>query len=160
MPHFPTADVVYGPRFTTLQHVRHHKETSRVNIFAGHTLWDYLEGLHHQLREDVHREDTHRLLNVNEAAYVAYLVQCYHVEPITLQWDHVSVSSHEEMIPAQHFPWDFSVHTGERYPKQVVTYHIPYSGEPQLFSLMPSTRIRWTTEVQLEQPALAGSPGE
>ena len=51
------------------------------------------------------------------------------------------------MIPAELFPLGSYTHGGESYPKQVITYHIPFTGDDSLLGLKPSIYLMWTTEV-------------
>ena len=121
-----------------------------MKIFWERELRDFLEERRNALRHEVYSEDKNRLLNMNETEYVAYLAKRYRVEPLILHWDRLAVSDREEMIPAERFPHDFWVDNGKRYPKQVITYHIPYSGERALLECAPSSRLLWTTDVRLE----------
>jgi hypothetical protein len=121
-----------------------------MKIFAERKLRDFLDERRNTLQEEVQPEDKNRLLNMNETEYVAYLVERFRIEPLVLHWDRLAVSDREEMIPAKKFPCDFDVRSGRRYPKQVITYHIPYSGEKELLRCVPSSRVLWTMDVRLE----------
>ncbi|MDP9315862.1 MAG: hypothetical protein M3R24_34230, partial [Chloroflexota bacterium] len=112
-------------------------------------LRDFLHGRLAKMSQEVQAEDKNRLLNVNETEYIAYLVQKYQVGPLVVDWDNVSASDREELIPAERFPQDFHVYDGKRYPKQIIRYHIPYSGSHDLLRYTPSTRLMWSPEVQL-----------
>jgi len=116
-------------------------------IFAEGELRDYLNSRLDQIRSEIHKESRNRLLNVDEEAYIDYLVEKYHVEDLIIDFSDVSVSDKEEMINASRFPGDFHVRSGRAYPKQVLTYHVPYSGNADLLHLMPNTRILWTMDV-------------
>lgn len=54
------------------------------------------------------------------------------------------------MIRAERFPNSFHVYQGRHYAKQVVTYHLPYSGKEILLKCTPSQSLIWTEEVRLE----------
>jgi hypothetical protein len=82
-----------------------------------------------------------------EADYVDYLVEKYSVQEIEIYPDRVTVSAAEELIPAEYFPHDFHVYQGKSYPKQVVTYHLPFSGDSELLRLKPSSWLMWTRDV-------------
>jgi DNA-binding transcriptional regulator YiaG len=100
------------------------------------------------LRKEVHSEDKNRLLNMNEMEYVEYLASKYRVDPLVLYFDQVSISSREIMIPAERLPREFyDIDEGRSYRKQVVTYHIPFSGEAALLRCKPSPQILWSMEV-------------
>jgi hypothetical protein len=121
-----------------------------MKIFGERELRDFLGEQLDTLQREVHSEDKNRLLNMNETEYVNYLVNRYQIEPLVLHWDSQGISDREEMIPAERFPPLFNVYRGKRYPKQVITYHIPYSGERELLRCNPSS-IGWITiDVSLE----------
>lgn len=120
-----------------------------MKIFAETDLSEFLEYKLNELRTEINREDKNRLLNVNETEYIDYLVDKYRVEPLVFYWDTVSVSDREDMISADQFPQGFHVREGQRYPKQVITYHIPFSGESKLLNYAPSPRLLWTMTVDV-----------
>lgn len=101
------------------------------------------------LKNEVHNEDKNKLLNVNETEYIAYLINKYQIDPLVFHWEDISVSGSEIYIPADRFPIDFYVVRGESYPKQVITYHIPFSGSAELLRYAPSTRLLWSFEVEM-----------
>lgn len=124
-----------------------------MKIFGEQDLRAYLgERLSH-LQKEVHAEGNNQLLNVNETQYVDYLVERYRIDPLILQWDAMTVSEREEMIPAERFPFDFGMDEfdrGKQYPKQVITYQIPFSGDRELLRCKPSTMILWTQDLRLQ----------
>lgn len=120
-----------------------------MRIFAEGKLSPYLGDRLSSLQEEVRRENSNKLLNYNESRYIEYLVSKYSVNPLRIAWDALSVSEREEMIRAERHPGDFYVHAGKTYPRQVLTYHLPFSGEKALLRLRPSSRIPWTTDVGL-----------
>ena len=126
-----------------------------MRVFAEGDLTQVLAAQLSSIQEEVRQESKNRLLNMNEAQYVDYLVAKHTVEPIELVWDQVVVSEREQMMPARSFPGDFHVIDGKSYAKQVVTYHVPFQGEKPLLRLAPSSRILWTTEVELAESEIS-----
>ena len=120
-----------------------------MRIFAEAELRDLLNERDARLEREVMSEDKNKLLNMNETAYVEYLLAKYHVDPLVFDWDNRSLSEREERITAERFPWDFHVIQGKSYPKQVITYHVPLSGEIELLRRTPTGRILWTSEVRI-----------
>ena len=118
-----------------------------MRIFTEPELRNVLDTRLQELRREVYNEDKNRLLNMNETNYVEYLVSKYEVDALVIHFDQISVSSREEMIHAERFPMNYNVHTGKAYPKQVVAYHIPFSGEADLLRYAPSPRILWTMDL-------------
>jgi len=132
-----------------LFHVRLTKGLYIVQIFGEAELRGFLDGYLHQLKQEVHNEEKNRFLNVNEEEYINYLVANHTIGPLEILWDDISISDHEEMIRAERFPRDFHVRTGGTYPKQIVTYHVPFSGLARLLSLAPSSRLMWSVDVNM-----------
>ena len=125
-----------------------------MKIFAEGELSTALEAHRAGLRNEIRSENKNKLLNVNEADYVDYLVEKYSVEEIEIYSDRVTVSAAEELIPAEYFPHDFNVYQGKSYPKQVVTYHLPFSGDSELLRLKPSSWIAWSRHVAISGNAI------
>lgn len=99
-----------------------------------------LEGHEKQLVDEVRNADDDYVLSVGETQYLEHLVAECTAQPLVLLADDVSVSTAEEMIPAEHFPSHrFNVRPGERYAKPVYTFHVPFEGDPGLFRSRAST---------------------
>jgi len=122
---------------------------STIRIFGEGGLREYLDNRRAALQEEVRAEDRNKLLNVNETEYVEYLTARYRIEPLVLHWDKESVTDREAMVPAERFDRSFDVESGRRYLQQVVTYHLPFSGETDLLHCIPSTHLVWTERVGL-----------
>lgn len=110
-----------------------------MKIFAEADLREFLDKRLQELIREVHAEDKNRLLNANETEYISYLAAKYHIDPIVFDWEAISVSDHEEMIRAEKFPATFNVYAGKSYPKQVITYHLPFTGLSELLRHRPSS---------------------
>lgn len=126
-----------------------------MRIFAEGDLRGFLEARRQQMKQEVHSQNDNYILNVGEDQYTEYLTSKYRLDPLVVHWDDLSVSDREAMIPAERFPsFRFNVSPGRSYPKQVVTYHLPYSGDEQLLRCTPSTRILWSTDVTLRDSCI------
>jgi len=121
-----------------------------IKIFAEQRLSDFLDERLNRLRQEVQNQDTNYLLNVNETSFIDYLVNRYQVELLVFYWDQISVSYCEKPIPAELFPPSFHVRPGKSYPGQVITYHLPFSGDKELLKCQPSRYIMWTKDIRLE----------
>ncbi|MCB8939293.1 MAG: hypothetical protein H6655_12835 [Ardenticatenaceae bacterium] len=119
-----------------------------MDIFGAGELSKYLNQILKTIEHEIRQESRNQILNVNEAEYIKYLVNKHSLEPIIFYWEQISISDEEKMIPAERFPWDFNVYKGKKYPKQVITYHVPFSGTYPLLTLTPSTSIGWTIDVE------------
>ena len=121
-----------------------------MKLFGEGRLWDVLESQKNKLRADIDGQDRNYLLNANESQLIQHFTDKYRLESLEVHIDRLSASDREEMIPAERFPsFRFNVQRGERYRKQVITYHVPFSGDQNLLRHAPSSRIVWSQEVRV-----------
>jgi hypothetical protein len=59
--------------------------------------------------------------------------------PLEISVDELSVSTEERLIPASMHPPDYDAREGKSYPKDVFTFHLPFTGEPDLLKVQAST---------------------
>ena len=71
------------------------------------------------------------------------------IDNLEIHVDGIYASSSEQMIPAERFPRDFHVYSGKSYKKDVIKFHVPISGNVQLLHCMPSSRILWTMDIEV-----------
>ncbi len=119
-----------------------------MKIFGQYELSNALDKQIDTLRKEVRAENKNELLNANEAEYINYLVSKYQVAPVEFKLDDKYVSSREENIPSEMFPQDFFSRPGNSYSRTVITYHIPFEGDPDLLKMAPSSRLLWSAEVK------------
>lgn len=79
------------------------------------------------------------ILNVNKAECLEHLVSEYSMPPLEIYGDELTVSVEERMIPAEWHPHSYFVDGGQSYPKDVYTFHLPFSGDAQLLKVRAST---------------------
>jgi hypothetical protein len=123
---------------------------SEFNIFAQSDLSQVLEQRTQQLKVRIDGEQPTYILNVNEGEYVAHLISDFEIEPIQLQVDKKTASSREELIEAERFPQSFYVRSGGKYPKTVITYHVPFTGDAELLKCKPGTWMMSAPKVFVE----------
>ena len=121
-----------------------------IRIFAEKELRDYLEARKNNVISSIESENDDYLLNVNEEDYMAFKVSEAQIEPLEIYDDKIYASSSEQMIPAEYFPSSFWVDRGKSYKKDVIKFHIPFSGNRDLLSCMPSSRILWSIDVEIK----------
>jgi len=120
-------------------------------IFAEREFELVKRGLLEKLKARIHGEQNNYLLNVNRTEYLARVISEFEIVPLGLDFDKMAVSTSEQMIPAEHFPFDFNVYAGKSYPKHVVKYHIPFSGDEQLLRCAPNPRVLNSYPVSVER---------
>jgi len=126
-----------------------------MRIFAESDLSAVLDGQKQAMLREIESEPPNKLLNVNESDYVQYLANKYRIEPIVFNFEALQVSHSEKMIPVEQNPFNsgarFSHFRKEAYPRQVITFHLPFSGEPELLKCQPSSWIMWSTDIAVTQ---------
>lgn len=118
------------------------------HIFNEYDLNATLEAQTAQLKKEIENDIKSKAL-ADEAEYIVKQIEKHQIMPIKFEPDKLSVSTAEQMIPARFFPQGFFVHDGESYPKQVISFHLPFKGDPTLLRCVPSSRLLWTEEVSL-----------
>ena len=130
-----------------MKHVQAKRETTRMRVFGEQELSEVLGQRRQAMLCEIEREPSNQLLNVNESDFVKYLVDTYRIEPITFAFDAIQASCTEKLIaPEKHSP-DFDRRPGQGYQREVITFHLPFSGDPELLKCRPSNRMIWTYEV-------------
>ena len=87
-----------------------------------------------------------------EETFSEELRKRFFIEPLHLSFDSIYVSSREEQIPGEMHPrFDFLVDhmRGQTFARQVITYHIPYTGTSDLLKCMPNPRLLTAPEVSI-----------
>jgi|SRR3989344_256744 len=81
--------------------------------------------------------------------YISERVIKYKIEPLQLHTDNLTVVSSQQMVLAEYHPSAFFLDEGKEYQREVLTFHLPFSGDSELLRSVPSTRILWTEEIAL-----------
>lgn len=123
----------------------------KTSIFAERELRDYLEQNRASVIHSIESESDDYLLNVNEKDYAQHKSADAYIEPLEIHEDQIYASSSEQMIPAEYFPNSFHVYSGKSYKKDVIKFHVPFSGNNELLKCVPSSSIMWTMDVEMSQ---------
>ena len=121
-----------------------------VKLFAEGTLDELLNQRSGSIKEKIWGESSQYLFNVNEDEYLGFVNDEFRIELLFIHFEGCQISEQEEMISADRFPCDFYVREHNSYPKKVVTYHIPYTGNEDLLRLRPSAYLVSTRRVTRE----------
>ena len=121
----------------------------KIKIFAERGLRDYLRQRELSIIQSIEDEKDDYLLNVNEIDYIKYKTAEAYIEPLKIHDDQLYVSSSEQMIPVEVSPNTFVIRNGKIYKENVIKFHIPFSGDKELFKCMPKHHISWSMRVEL-----------
>jgi hypothetical protein len=125
-----------------------------MRVFYEAEFSDFVASRERDLAEEVRRQDEFYILNVNVNDYVEYLFDRFVLDIPELLRTDVFVETGERMIAAEQFPYSFNVYRGKSYPRPVLTYHVPFSGDLELLRYTPSTRLAWSMDMDVVGNAL------
>ena len=125
-------------------------------MFYEGRLSEYLGRKRDGIQQAIQYKSEDYILNVNETEYINYLVGEFTIDSVNINFEGIFIDPvYEKDIPAEHFPeYHFAVEPGKSYSKPATIYHIPYSGNEDLFQYAPSNHLSWGTEVFLDDQCL------
>ena len=94
--------------------------------------------LYQKMKNKIEAENQSYLLNVNAAEYLEHVVAEFNIELLNIGFDNPTATAREETVRADRFDIRRGINAGESYTIQVVTYHIPFTGDPQLLRFQPN----------------------
>ncbi|MCK9368500.1 toll/interleukin-1 receptor domain-containing protein [Candidatus Dojkabacteria bacterium] len=111
------------------------------------TLDSQLKSIGEQIRKDLELDS-----KVDYLSYIAEQEKKYKIAPLEFNETNISYKSCKEMIPAEYFRNSFlmNIDLNKSYEKEVLTFYLPFSGDKTLLRCVPSTRILWTEEVDID----------
>jgi hypothetical protein len=111
---------------------------SSFELYNGHFVDDLFPAIKNKIAEEIFKYSDIEITNQNEAVLADTLFQKYSLDFPEIHLDQVSISTFEKDIPAEHFPTEFNVFAGKTYKKDVIIYHIPYSGDIDILKFRPN----------------------
>ena len=107
------------------------------------------------MQSEVNGKPDDYILNVNEIGFLNYLIGKYTLENLEIRFDEAFVSTYEKSFSAERFPsFSFHVEPSQSYKRDVIKYHIPFTGDETLLHYLPNPRKEWTTDVSVEDGCL------
>jgi hypothetical protein len=96
-----------------------------------------IENRKRQIVSAINSQPDNYILNVNKTEYIEHLVSEFTIPPIKIHRDQLSASTYEAQIPAERHPNSYWVDSGKSYTRDVIKYHLPFTGDPQLLKVRP-----------------------
>ncbi len=93
-----------------------------------------------QLKQQVAGADLSYVASVNPAEYVAGLAEQFAISPLIVDVDHAAMSPREETARVERFDVYSGRQAGDPYTRQIVTVHVPFTGDPAVFRYQASAR--------------------
>lgn len=121
------------------------------HAFSEYDGFSMFENQRAGLDQAIKRQADDYILNVNREEYIQHLIAEFSIEPLEIHKDDLSVSTHEEMIPAEMHPRGYFMDRGGSYPRDVLVFHLPFTGDPQLLKVRASTYSMSALLINIEQ---------
>lgn len=99
-----------------------------------------MQNITEQLKEEVDRADLTYVASVNPAEYVAGLAAQFAISPLAVDVDHATMNPREETVRVERFDFYSGRQAGDLHTRQIVTVHVPFTGDPAVFRYLASTR--------------------
>lgn len=109
------------------------------HAFSEYDGYSMLEKQKSAITQAIKGQNDDYILNVNKEEYIQHLISKFRIDPIKIYRDRLSVSSHEEQVPAEMNPNDYFMDRGSSYARDVIQFHLPFSGDQQLLKVKAST---------------------
>ncbi len=109
------------------------------HAFSEYDGFSLLENQKNQIISDINSQPDNYILNINKAEYIEHLVSKYTIQPIELHRDQLSASTYEAQITAERHPRSYFVDSGKSYKRDIIKFHLPFTGDPQLLRVRAST---------------------
>lgn len=109
-----------------------------------------LRNQHEQIKARIHNEKDNYLININEDEYVEFLCSEFKIDVPEIDFESKTISTDEKMILASRHPSSFFMFDdGDKsFKRQVITFHLPFTGDVQILNFAPNPRILWTQEIK------------
>jgi hypothetical protein len=107
-----------------------------------------------QLVNEIDQESDDYLSNIEEEKYLEYLSNKYSLDTPELDFDNIEGTTGKKLIPAERFPYGFSVRSGQKYERPTIIYHISCSGNIQLLQYYSDIHYSNTPEVFIDDEGL------
>jgi len=124
-----------------------------MKVYAEDILNNLLASKREEIKHRIENESEEYILNVGEEQYIEYLANEFLLDIPEIHLDKVYVDTYEKEIPGSYFPMEFMITNPHKtFKKDIIVYHIPYSGSIDLLKFRPST---WSTmsgyEIQINR---------
>src|SRR3989344_4200076 len=115
------------------------------NAFNEFDLGANLEAQLSRLKAEVNSS-----IKAGNSSKIPIIAEKYKIQPLVLDSQNLTVETTTAQIPAEYFPNTFFVREGKSYPKDILIFHLPFSGDHNLLRCVPSQRILWAEKIALQ----------
>lgn len=125
----------------------------RGNEFLAFSKYDgfsVIENQKQRIASAINSQPDDYVLNVNKEEYISHIISEYTITPLEIHIDQLSASTYEAQIPSEHHPNSYNVHSGKSYPKDVIKYHLPFTGDTKLLKVRASSYTMSPPRITIE----------
>src|ERR1039458_5797587 len=116
-----------------------------MKLYAEDTTDNLFNGIRQRISSLIDSETENYILNVGEAQYIGHLKSKFIFNFPEIHTDKVYIDTYEANVPATRFPREFTImDRNKTFKKDIVVYHIPYTGDIDLLRYRPNT---YTTSI-------------
>jgi hypothetical protein len=103
-----------------------------------------------QIEDRINSESEDYILNVGEEQYIQALESQFNIDFPTIDTENVHADNYETEIPGSRFPGDFFVNPSKSYRKEIIVFHIPYTGNINVLKFRPNSFARLSPKVTID----------
>jgi len=128
-----------------------HNVGSEFHPFSEYDGFSMIEQQREAIGTEINSQSDDYILNVNREEYIAHLVSTFRIDPIEIHRDQLTVSTREELIPAERHPSSYFMDQGGSYSRDLIKFHLPFTGDEQLLKVRASTYSHSAPLVTIEE---------
>lgn len=114
---------------------------NKMKLYSEGDISEIFNRSYYQIKSSIFGKSDDYILNVNVTEFAEYLVQNHYIDFPILHIDNVYADSVEKDIPAEWFPTLFNVYAGKKYKRDVIVYHIPFTGDIRILRNRAASRF-------------------
>lgn len=122
--------------------------------FSEYEAFSIIENRKKSIASAINSQPDDYILNVNKEEYIQHLISEFAIVPLEIHRDQLSASTYEALIPAENHPNSYNVYPGKSYPKDVIKYHLPFTGDAQLLRVRASTFTSSSPKITVERDCI------
>lgn len=111
---------------------------STFDLYNSHFIDDLFPAIKNNISADISKYSDTELASLDDNDIVDKFYNKYSLEFPEIYLDQASITTYEKDIPAERFPFEFNVFAGKTYKKDVIVYHIPYTGDIDILKFRPN----------------------
>ncbi len=105
-----------------------------MKIFGVYPVYEMLKEGKNKVVDMVVGESEEYILSVDEDSYIQHVVSEFSFDLIEFDWDAIEPTTEKKAIRSDQHPPGFDTRRRSSFVRRVLVYHLPFSGDPMLFT--------------------------